>query len=280
MNFSDFASLEPAAVAELVLARDKRLGVALPMNGTRRWYVDTFHIPASMFLDHWQHYQELMLKRLLELAVMMFQDGITAFYTPLVGRAMLERGPAYMKLISEGIAVTASEASMQLYRENQIEASCYGEVSLLPEHVQNHLKRLESTKPGMHYLRYGVMADKSLPDLIARTVRLSQATGCPPTDAQLLADYYHGESVTVGMWIGSDQPTVFDVPGVVNEHTALYFLQFPTPYLDRQTWRRLLYDYLFVRGDEETLYPENISNERRITGLGMRNNGYWIPSEV
>jgi hypothetical protein len=129
-----------------------------------------------------------------------------------------------------------------------------------------------------HYVRYGVFADIEIPDIIAHTLRLYQRLGKPPSEAQLLATYYGGRPVKLNIWLGTDQPTFFDVPLVLNGHTALYFLQFPTPYMDFPLWRRILYDYLFVRGDEESLYPENVSSERLITGLGTRRNGYWQPA--
>ena len=66
------------------------------------------------------------------------------------------------------------------------------------------------------------------------------------------------------------------MPLVTNGQTALYFLQFPTLYLNQRTWRRLLFDFLFVRGDEESLYPDNVSAERDIVGLGVRRDGYWV----
>ncbi len=203
---------------------------------------------------------------------------MSAVYTPILGRALFERGAEYMAAATEGIRITAHETTLRFYRDHDIEASCYGELTLLPDDLQTDLQRLESTKPAKHALRYGIMADRPLPDFIRRTAQFTQKHGVAPTEDQFSTAYYGGDPVPVGMWIGCDQPTVFDVPFVLNEFTALYFLQFPTPYLDRTLWRRLLYDYLFVRGDEETLYAENLSTERKITGLGVRRDGFWIPS--
>src|SRR5207247_5237767 len=125
------------------------------------------------------------------------------------------------------------------------------------------------------YLRYGVIADRPQPDLISRTIQLHHRLETVPTEAQLAEDYYCGPFIQIGMWIGSDQPTLFDVPLVTREDTALYFLQFPTLYLDQYLWRRLLYDYLYVRGDDEGLHSDDLTFERHIMGLGVRRDGRW-----
>lgn len=280
MNFTEFVSLSAEEVKHLVTGwRGRTIGVAMPFNGTRRWYVNTFQVPANQFFTNWPHYLQTTNGALRNLAAMLFDDGVAALYMPLMGRALAERGEAYMSAASEAIAAVADDESMAFYADHGIAASCYGELTLLPDSVQQRLKRLEQTSGNPYKLRYGVMADRPLPDLIARTVRLTGQLGMAPTPHQLMADYYGGEPIPAHFWLGSDQPSVYDVPYVVNEETALYFLHFPTPSLNQTMWRRVLYDYLVVRGDEETLYPDN-TGSYEITGLGMRRNGYWTPSTV
>lgn len=281
MQFTEFVNLEPPRVTQLIGERiPQKLAVAMPFNGTRRWYLQAFHKQASNLIDEFEDYQVQAGRQLRAVAAMMYADGVQAVYIPLMGRALLERGTEYMVLAAQAITELATDEALAFYTNHHISAFCYGETNLLPLDIQDKTARLNTTNQGTRYLRYGIMADRPLPDLIARIGRLQRRIGKLPSEQQLLEDYYGGEFIAAGLWIGSDQPSVFDVPYAVNENTALYFLQFPTPYLDQTTWRRLLYDYLYVRGDEESLYPDNVSTERRITGLGVRRDGYWIPSDI
>jgi hypothetical protein len=91
-----------------------------------------------------------------------------------------------------------------------------------------------------------------------------------------LDDYYRGTAWPLDIWVGCDQPTFFDVPFLLAGRTALYFLQFPTFFLTPRLWRRILCDWLFVRGDEEDLEALPLPGRRRlILGLGRRREGRW-----
>jgi hypothetical protein len=278
MQFADFAELHPNAVASIVAEKTpQKLGIGIPFNGTRRWYLATANRQAGDLYG--PDYIVQVRQRMHEIIQMIFADGIKAIYTPLIGQSLAARGAAYMTFAAKTVGALADDESIHWYCAQNIRASCYGEVVQLPADVQLRISHMtQATQHGSSYLRYGTFADRPQPDLISRTVELYRRSSVPPTEEQLAEDYYGGPFVKMGMWIGSDQPTLFDVPLVFGENTALYFLQFPTLYLDQQTWRRLLYDYLFVRGDEESLYPENLTSERRITGLGTRQNGYWLPT--
>jgi hypothetical protein len=276
MDFATFAELDPGAVRALVQPRVS--GVAMPFNGTRRWFLATHGANTELYGQAYAHDSRVQMWSIIEL---LFDDGVRAVYTPVVGRALAERGPAYMAFVCAAVGQLADSTALERYARRQIAVSFYGETALLPPEVRDQIAeatRITHQRTPKHHIRYGVFADRPLPDFIARTVALSQQLNATPTVAQLLEAYYGGEGIPAELWIGSDQPSVFDVPFVVNEQSALYFLQFPTFFLDRATWRRILYDYLYVRGDEETLYSENISSERYITGLGIKHDGFWKPA--
>lgn len=284
MQLAEFERMEPLQIQAVIKEKVTRpLGVAMPFNGTRRWYLRTYNLLPEAMETRFQDYSLKTRNRMYEIIEMLFEDGVTALYTPSLGRALAERGPEYMEFMAEAMALLADQDSIAWYRRQKIWAGAYGELSLLPEHVQSkldYLKQATREENASRILRYGIFADKPAPDLIARTIGLYHQLGAVPTEGQLIESYYGAPPVEAMLWIGSDQPTVFDVPLVLNGNTALYFLQFPTLFLDRTTWRRLLYDFLFVRGDEETLYPENITEARQITGLGIRRDGYWVPTTV
>lgn len=277
MQFSEFLHL-PAAQVRSLVQRHAPVAVAIPFNGTRRWYMATYQKQAEDVFS--EDYLERVLGRMLEIMGMMFADGVRTIYTPIMGRALMERGEAYMEFGIRAIGNVAAAAAQAWYAEHQIEASAYGQLDLLPAELQQTLAAMSAqAESPTGYLRYGVFADQPLDDLLQRTVRLYQQNGTVPSGDELMAAYYGGLADPITMWIGADQPTVFDVPLVLHEATALYFLQFPTLYLDIATWRRLLYDSLFVRGDEETLYPDNLLETRQVAGLGVRRAGGWQPSD-
>lgn len=274
MEFSEFASLTPAALHAHL---PHPIGIAIPFNGTRRWYMRTFDKAEQDTLS--DDYLNQVFGRMREVMGMMFEDGIHTIYTPIIGHDLAERGESYMQFSNAAIAKLGNDEAMHWYHANGVQASSYGQTTLLFPEVQTILKNLaERTRSTQHFLRYGVFADRPLTDIIAHVARLHTELGTPPGEKDLLASYYDKHVIPVDIWIGSDQPTVYDVPMVIHGNTALYFLQFPTLYLDRLLWRRILYDYLFVRGDQESLYPENISLEHHISGLGIRKDGYWKPA--
>lgn len=279
MQFIEFSSLSPQAVRELAWQRARdELGVAMPFNGTRRWYLAAFNKPPEALYD--DDYSIQSRKRTWEIVDMLFADGIKTVYSPMVGRALIERGPEYMAFAARALAWLADDEALRWYRERNISAAAYGDLELLPPEVAAAFERTKAaTAPGAQYfVRWGIFADQPMRQIVARAMRLHERTGELPDDGLLARDYYSfGEArfARADIWIGTEQPTVYDVPLVLHGGTALYFLQFPTPYLDLPLWRRILYDYLFIRGDDESLQPDNLTSERRIIGLGERTDGNW-----
>lgn len=276
----DFYSFQQVGSAKEHLPPDKQLSIGMPINGTRRWYLNSFNKAPADVLS--VDYVVQINRRAREIAEMMFNDGIHTIYSPVMGRALAERGEAYMRFGTGALTSLGTNEALDWYEKNGVEARFYGALDLLPADVREqleeiHLKTL--AHPTTHIIQYGVFADKPTNDLIQRTLRLHTKLERTPTEEDLIQDYYGINAPSLDVWIGTDQPTVFDVPLVLRENTSLYFLQFPTLYLDCMEWRRILYDFLFIRGDEETLYEENVMlEERKITGLGQRVSDFWTPS--
>jgi hypothetical protein len=280
-GFDSFAALDSTAVREQVRARFPHgMGVGIPFNGTRRWYMATYGASAGDVFSG--DYLTKTLFRIFDVVGMMFADGVDTVYSPLIGRALLDRGEDYMAFAIEAVARPFQQDAERWYAEHHTAAGCYGDLNLLPLEIRARIGhvRQNTTPRAKHRFLWGVFADEPLADIIRRVTTLHTHLAAPPTPEQLLHEYFGAHVPPLALWIGSDQPTVFDVPLVLHEHTALYFLQFPTLYLDHRLWRRLLYDVLHVRGDEETLYPDNVSDARHITGLGVRRHGFWSPSTL
>ncbi len=280
MNYLEFVDYPSETVRQIVQERyAHNLGIGIPFNGTRRWYLDHFQKNPDDILT--SDYVIQSTRRMRQIITMMYADGVTCVYTPLLGRDLAERGAEYMDWANDSIYLLVDEEAMTWYQSNHVQVSSYGQLDILSADSQNLLENLAEvtqSSTAQHYLRYGMFADQPLSIVIEKTLILADQLGRQPTSDELVEAFYSGPRVDMQMWIGSDQPSVFDVPLVMHGATDLYFLQFPTPYLDHQLWRRLLYDILYVRGDEETLYPENISPQRFITGLGHRADTHWHPA--
>lgn len=252
------------------------VGVAMPFNGTRRWYLSTFDkTPDDLYTSDYPYQVRQQMRHIMG---MMFADGVRAIYTPVLSQGMAKRGEQYMRFAAMAAGELANDEDMAWYLDQGVAASAYGALHLLPQDIQDRLEdmRIRTHTPhARRYLRFGVLAAQPVDDLIAATLNLYHAEGTEPTAQTLLEHYYHGPRIDVSIWIGSDQPTVYDVPFLITGQTALYFLQFLSLHLDQATWRRILWDYLFVRSDTGSLHPDAISDQRQVLGLGTRRDGHW-----
>ena len=280
MNFQAF--LAQQSISAIVNQQHPApLSVAIPFNGTRRWYLATFDKDQSALYT--QDYLDQVTLRMREVFGWMFADGVAAVYSPIIGHALATRGEAYMQFGMAAITATCTPKALAWHKSKRISVRFYGDRQPLPPDVRDTIAEMEhattfEAPQGVVY--YGIFADQPLSDIITQTLSLASEADTPPSPEALIHSYYGAAAPTVSIWIGCDQPTVFDVPLVLSGDSALYFLTYPTPYFSHLAWRRVLYDYLFVRGDEETLFPENLHPERGILGLGRRQAGYWIPSQA
>jgi hypothetical protein len=78
--------------------------------------------------------------------------------------------------------------------------------------------------------------------------------------------------------IGSGQPAIWDLPLLDINKASLYFLQAPTFCLDQQTLRRILYDHLFIRVNDDEV-PTQVSKQQwqpcQILGMGEKTEMGW-----
>jgi hypothetical protein len=101
---------------------------------------------------------------------------------------------------------------------------------------------------------------------------------------------YYGEFVPpADLFIGFQPPAAFDMPLLNCGEEHLYFTVAPSPYLDAQALRAILYDHLYLR-QERDAYGEYTAahwqaladfyaaNRGSVLGLGRRHPaGFWHP---
>jgi hypothetical protein len=143
---------------------------------------------------------------------------------------------------------------------------------------------------GHRRLFFGVCAHDAAETVAAFGSRFHQQHGRPPNKEEIVTAYY-GEPVgPVDIFIGFDRPAVFDMPLIASGQEDLYFTVSPSPYLDRQTLRSILFDHLFTRPvteryDELTLESRQTMsqfyrlNRQHVLGIGQRSadGSFWYP---
>jgi hypothetical protein len=280
MRFEHFVERPPAEVSALVSTQiPEGLGVGVHFDGTRRWYMRTFGTkPEDLYGEH---YTSQITGQIRRVTKMIFEDGARAVYLPALGMRMeTERGPEYARFQMEGLVRELSREEMREFcRGLDAELSCYGAIERFSDEHRSVLQSLPArtrTSGTCRYLRWGTFAGSPLADVFERVVRRYEATGRAPSDVEAVEDYYGGPHVPLRIWIGQECPSIYGIPLLFNSRTNLYFLQFPTAYLDHRGWRRLLFDALYVRGEQSRLNIENLPDDRRIFGLGMRVAGHWL----
>ena len=279
MEFEQFVRLGSSDIASIVAGHfPGGLGVAVHFDGTRRWYMNKFGVDQQALYS--DAYATATMREIRRVSQMIFEDGVSAVYCPALGiRIENERGPEYARFQIEKFAQQLTEPEMLDWCASLgVELSCYGATGRLPagprEQIESLAARTRSTTT-KRYMRWSVFAGSPHNDVFGRVVKLYESSGRAPSDIEVIEQYYAGPHIPVGIWIGHKSPAVHGVPLLVNSRTNLYFLLFPTLLIEPHAWRRVLFDALFVRGEQSSLHPDDVPSERRILGLGARVNGCW-----
>lgn len=297
MDLQTFQNLPTEEIAKLVRETGPKVCV-FPINGTRRWFMleypeltdDDISTDAFIELGAW---------RLLEICELFFEHGIDTVLAPILGPDIMERGNSYAPVGIGGLQwFTQNQKALDFYASHDVRVRMYGDARryfsdtpyacTLPmfddiaQQTANHQ---------IHRLFLGVCAHDATETVAEIGVRFYQEHGRLPDRRQIIETYY-GEFVeSVDIFIGSGQPSAFDMPLVATGNEDLYFTVAPSAYLDAEMLRTILYDHLYVRSADEADYNdispgdwgymENFytNNRKAVLGLGYRNNGnhFWYP---
>jgi hypothetical protein len=253
-------------------AAHKAATAVIYLNGTRRWFL-------SQNKD-WADYARSTGRAQRQLSQLFYNHGLTSLIQPLLGYDLLERGPLYLKLaVEQGLAELASKAYLSWYHQGQIRVTLYGNwAATLTElgfgAVVDSLRNVIAETQGYSKRRLllGVFADGGMQQIVS----LSRQLG----PGQDLRRCYYGQPVgPVDIIVGSGQPAIWDLPLLDINKASLYFLQAPTFCLDKETLRRILYDHIYERVNDDQLYEGLRPQEWRgfeILGLGKRSRKGWI----
>jgi hypothetical protein len=267
-----------------------------PINGTRRWFLLEYPQQASQnFVDS---YLQIGGHRHLELYQLFFSHGIDTLLTPVFGPDILERGADYQPIIEQGLLWFAQNPEfLAFYEAYDVRVKVYGDVERylrntpyasvldafeeLAERTSSHERRR---------LFFGLCAHDPAERVAQIGVEHYQQHKQLPDKRQIVEAYY-GEYVdSVNFFIGFDRPAAFDMPLIATGEEDLYFTVSPSPYMDQETLRAILFDHMYSRRvneayneltaeDWKTLTHFYRSNRHNVLGVGDRSTrgNFWYP---
>ncbi len=294
MDKETFRDLPLTEFARLVRAAGPKVCV-FPINGTRRWFMMEY--PLSHGEDMASVYRDVAAKRHIELYTLFFEHGVDSLLTPIFGPDLLERGEAYTKMATEGLALLATHADfVEFYDAHQVRVRFYGDYreyfgatphAYLADLFDEVTARTLSHD--RHRLFFGVCAQSATEQVARLAVQYHAEHGCVP-DKRDLVEMYYGEYVKpVDLFIGFDRFCAFDMPLVATGNEDLYFTVSPSPYLSERQLRDVLYDHLYSRRGGEPDYSALESDDWKLmnlyyranmdktVGVGVRRGQIWYP---
>jgi hypothetical protein len=269
-SLGEWLHLDDQSLASLVTP--KLSTAVIYLNGTRRWFL-------SQDQD-WSNYTRLTGAAQRELSQLCYQHGLKTLIQPLLGYDLLGRGPHYLKLaVEQGLALLADEAYNNWYHQAEIRVSFYGNWPVTLSElgfakVAGLLAGIaqETRHYTQHSLLFGVFADRPWDHLLTLAKKVQRGE-------ELLHRYYGQPVDPVDLIIGSGQPAIWDLPLLDLNKASLYFIQAPTFCLKQETLRRILYDHLYQRLNDDELYSDLTPQEwatPEVLGLGQRTRKGWI----
>ncbi|BBX72709.1 hypothetical protein H7H78_08745 [Mycobacterium shinjukuense] len=273
MNYSleDWLDLGKDEICRI--SGERVVTVVLYLNATRRWF-------QSQRQD-WRLYWSIAGAAHREVSQLCYSYGINTLIQPFIGYDLLSRGQDYFDTTMKYLESLADEDYFSWFVKNQIRVYFYGnwrgamqERGYVATAARLSEVMEETQGFSTHRLFIGLFADEGMD----RIARLSQGVD---DGQQLLRLYYGADMGAVDLIIGSGQPAIWDIPMLDINKANLYFLQAPTFCLTDEGLRKILYDHLFERRNDdeiqEILDPRSWEN-CAILGLGKNTRRGWVAS--
>ncbi|HOA22946.1 MAG TPA: hypothetical protein PK801_11280 [Aggregatilineales bacterium] len=255
------------------LLRDKT--VTLSTSGTSRWY----------FLEHgnahegydtrqqFEHYGRRVIQRTLEIADMIFADGVRTLFIVGFGGGQARRDPAYLENMRWSYRMLVDEHTRRIYDGYDIGVlfrgdwgRIFGELGAVD--LSGPFAQIEEETAGRERWLIWFVPDAHIPPAVVPLVQRRLAeTGQPPTRQEMAAVYYGRPLDAVDILIGNNKPGVAGACPPLLTLRDLYFTVSPITYLERRQWRHVVYDHLFNRRGHfrqfRTMQPEALEEMRQ-----------------
>jgi hypothetical protein len=278
-------------IARLVHAAGPQTCI-IPINGTRRWYRFE-HSNDNMSMEH---YIDEIGATYIRLFSMLYEHGIDTIISPAYGDELLTRGEEYVNTsLLYGLPILETTDFINFYKYYDIQFRFYG-------NYQTALKRpvyapllalLErisniTINNSKRRLFFGLFANDATEQVGKLAIDFYLREKRYPDRTEIIRLYYGEYVEPATIYIGFEKPTVFDYTLLSLGNESLYFTVAPTPYLNSQSLRKILYDHLYRRGikdpewdqlsdiDLNALRSYYRSEQENVIGIGEIIRGTWI----
>lgn len=300
----DFLKLPTEDIREIVEKEGRPRVVTYQVDGGQK--MNIYHYGLDPESDNYWRDQALSQSRMIrENMTVLFGHGVKTIYAPILKIENWGRGKKYVSDAIEGgvKSILTSPEWLEFYEKYDVKVKIYGNMKFLEESELSHLlelyKEIES-KTSNHKSRkvfYGVPCGNrhDLPNVVHDAIDFYRSNGREPTYDELTHLYYGDDTEDVDIFLRSTTVRDSDImPLFVSGKIQMYFLVAPMFLsLTSQTYREILYDYLFCRtigsssrvhkgrtyleNDLELIKEYYEKNRYKIFGIGRNYSGFWLP---
>jgi hypothetical protein len=239
--------------------------VVFSPGGSSRWYFLEYgefsagYDSAEQFAD----YSLKGLHRTVEIADLMFQDGLRTLFVVGVMPDQRMRSARYSANLGQSLRMIAGEEARQLYADHQIGVMFRGAWKQVFEQLEiadmyETCKRLElqTTAENDRWMIWLSEEEPLPPGVAPFLVERLQESGQVPDRAELSQAYYGRPLRHVDIFISHNKPTLHSQLPALLTVGDLYYMAVPNYYLNKTHWRSILYDHLFARRGSHRDYSE------------------------
>lgn len=249
--------------------------VVLAPGGTSRWYFLEHGDPKVGYADgeRFREYGRRVIQRVVEIADMLFEDGVRTLFAMSWGVGQTVRGAEYRENMSWAYEMLADEVSQELYTRYNIGVLFRGQWARLFERFESpdlsvQFRGVEdaTARQRDRWLIWYV-DDELIPESVVPLVgRGLQAERRIP-DRETLCEAYYGRAVHhIDIFIGNNKPNIAGMIPPLTTVEDAYFTVSPSLYMDQRLWRHILYDHVFARSrlhrEWEALQSEDVDEMR------------------
>lgn len=300
MDRQDFLNLSTPEIKNLVSqSRVPKVGVFVP-DGNRRLVLAMTNLKENGE-EFFRQVAVTQTSGFLENLKVFFGHGLSALFTPLFSRSVLQRSEGYRLLtVLETLRILFTEPTwLQFFDSWRIRVKVYGNLDALTGECSPAIawaKELqERTKANEgHWLCLGIGGEPYIgDDVFVGTLSYSRRFGCEPTREQLMQFLYGqvfppADFVIVSSKFGG----IGAFPGLIcGKDTKIYYLPVPGIVgLTEYTYRKILYDILFAQAEAAQQEGYDLTPAARdclrtwyeghlntVIGVGRSLESVWLP---
>lgn len=296
MDIKTFLNLPKKEITQIVQEASPKVCV-FPINGTRRWFLLEY---PSVTEDTYQAtYLDAMIHCYIRLYSMFFEHGLSTVLAPAFGPDLMARGEDYTQMATMGWVQMVNHPDFIKFCESyRVRIRFYGSYKKVFQatpyaHLLKVFDKLskETAKHKQNRLFFGLFAQDATEAIAELSIEYYKQHQRIP-DKHTLVKLYYGEYIhPVDFFVGFDKFAAFDMPLVSTGNEDLYFTVAPSPYLTENQLRRILYDHLYMRPEEEKDYTDMTQedlalmrnfyqdNTDKTLGIGVRHPqaNFWYP---